>query len=36
MTTVTLRSASPTTVKADAIVIGVQSDGEALVGRGRR
>ena len=28
MTTVTLRSASPATLKADAVVIGVQSDGE--------
>ncbi len=30
MTTVTLRTASPTSFKADALVIGVQSQGEAL------
>jgi len=30
MTTLTLRTASPTTVKADAVVIGVQSDGDRL------
>jgi leucyl aminopeptidase len=30
MTTVTLRNVSPTTLKADAVVIGIQSDGEVL------